>query len=248
MFASNMLISCGMERFAAKIFGKAFSRVFHLPSEFCCAYIISLLCGYAQGANAVNRIYLQGTYKKEDAQKALELCSGPSPSFLIIGIGSIVGNYIIGFKIYLISVISVALWSIITRPKQVEETPSFNSEVIRSDIITESLKSSIMSTLYICGYVILFSVICSHIIKICVGLRLPHMIQTIFISIVEITNFTSLIIPTTPLYLITFASVWSGVCVHIQIKSLTGDIFNFKKFGCAKSIQSIIALLLGIFL
>ena len=248
MCICDIMIKCGTDKLFSSLFGKAFEKVFHLPSCYCCAYFISLLCGYAQGANSVAKITKKENIEKKYARQALILCSNPSPSFLIIAVGYYIDSSQKGLLLYLLSVILSFLYSIFTRPKILTEHIMQDNDFQYKNIITSSVTEAVYSTVNICGYIIFFGVICNYIEMLCFNLNVEPISVGILFSIIEISNYSAIIEKyNLPLFLTAFACIWSGLCVHIQTKALAPEIFDSFRFIRAKFIQGIIGALTVLF-
>lgn len=242
MVLTNLLISCGFEGMVKCLIKRPFEYIFHLNANLASAYFIGLIAGYPQGAYAVCSIYDKGGCTKEEAQRAIAFCNNTGPAFVIAGIGGMYRNIRIGVMLYLLQISVSLLYGIITRPKKVSICPEkTEKKEIGFDVIPRAVTSSVLPMLEICGFVIIFSLICNLISRIPVPIYLKGVIYTL----TEISCGSNFVCNNAlPLALCGFGIMWSGLCVHLQTHAVVKKRFSMKRYYIGKALQAISVFLL----
>ncbi len=242
MVLTNLLISCGFDSMLKRVIGKPFEALFHLNANLASAYVIGLISGYPQGAYAVTQIYLKGGCTKEEAEHGVVLCNNTGPAFMISAVGSLFCDMRLGYTMFILQTAVVALYAVITRPKRLsravltEEENAFSLEVI-----PRAVSGSVLPMLNVCGFVVIFALICSWVSRLPIGCG----VRAILYSMLEITNavkYISTDLPSLPV--LGFALFWSGACIHMQSASVVGGAFSMKRYYVAKLIESVAVFLI----
>ena len=241
MVATGLLISCDFDKAVKKLIERPFRHIFHINGSLAAAYIIGTIAGYPQGAAAITAIYDKGGCTKKEAEQALVFCNNTGPAFIIAGLGGMLGNTTLGIKLFCVQTLTAALYAILTRPKETySDAPELCHENrdIGFDLIPRAITGSVLPMLNICGFVILFGIICSFIN----GIPLYEPIKTAVISILELTNASHRIIKLkTGLPFLAFSVGWSGLCVHMQTYSVIKNKLSMKKYLIGKFVQGLSA-------
>lgn len=237
MVLTNLLISCGFEGMVKAIIKRPFESIFHLNANLACAYFIGLIAGYPQGAYTVCAIYDKGGCTKGEAERAIAFCNNTGPAFVIAGIGGMYGNIKIGVMLYLLQISVSMLYGIVTRPKRISTCPEkADTKEIGFEVIPRAVTASVIPMLEICGFVIIFSLLCNLISFA----PLPIFAKGFVYVLTEISCGSNFVCNNQlPIALCGFAVTWSGLCVHLQTHAVVKDRFSMKRYYIGKAVQSI---------
>lgn len=236
MVLTKLLIFCGFENTVKALIKKPFEALFHLNANLACAYFIGLIAGYPQGAYAVCAVYDKGGCTREEAQRALSFCNNTGPAFIIAGIGGTYGDMRIGVYLYLLQISVSMLYGIITRPKLLVSLPDVKQEKrIGFDVIPRAVTSSVLPMLEICGFVVIFSILCNIITHI----PMPTYLKGVLYALTEISCACDFISKSSLAFpLIGLSVMWSGLCVHLQTHAVVKERFSMKRYYIGKIIQA----------
>lgn len=200
--------------------------------------ILGLTAGFPVGAICCYRLYKSAEITKSEAEYLLSFCSNSGISFIfgVLG-GAVFKNIKIGILIFLIQTASSFLVGILLRPKSenvsLDTTPSPAPASIQSAIVN-SVKSSVINIAYICGYIISFAVL-TELLQVYLPKSFAFGIKAIFEltgAAYELSGFPQ----KTALILACGILSWSGLCVHMQIRSVTGEL-DLKPYFTGKLIH-----------
>ena len=241
MVLTDLLISCGFDDMVKKLIKRPFEAVFHLNANLASAYILGIISGYPQGACAIAKIYDKGGCTRDEAERALAFCNNTGPAFMIGAVGSLFGDARLGWSLFFLQTGVTLLYGVISRPKRLSFcTEIENNNSISFDIIPKAVTSSVIPMLNICGFVVIFAVLCSWVSY----LPLNTEIKALVYSILEISNAVKFISKSPSLPLLAFSLFWSGICVHMQTASVIAGRFSMKRYYIAKIIQSLSVFLI----
>lgn len=237
MVLTNLLIACGFDGMLKTLIRRPFEALFHLNANLASAYVLGIVSGYPQGAFAIAEIYDKGGCTKDEAERALAFCNNTGPAFMIGAVSSLFTNPRLGWSLFFTQLGVTLLYGILSRPKQLSSCADIkNTSTINFDIIPKAVTSSVIPMLNICGFVIVFALVCSWVSYLPVGTDIKAFVY----SILEISNAVKFISREAPsLPLLAFALFWSGVCVHMQTSAVVSGRFSMKRYYIGKIIQSL---------
>ena len=164
MVVSSLLVSGGAGELLARLCRIPFKALFGIGGECGCAVALGWLCGFPVGAKCAREFYESGRINIRDYERALCICSTPSPAFLIGAVGrEMLGSPLLGGILYVISLLSCATVGIFLKrfgkplPKSTAtaQKPQKNDSFIRS--LTKAVSDGAMSMICVCAFVIFFS-------------------------------------------------------------------------------------------
>lgn len=241
MVLTDLLISCGFDDMVKKLIKRPFETIFHLNANLASAYILGIISGYPQGAYAIVQIYDKKGCTRDEAERALAFCNNTGPAFMIGAVGSLFGNIRLGWSLFFLQMGVTLLYGIISRPKKLSScAETENNNNISFDVIPKAVTSSVIPMLNICGFVVIFAILCSWVSL----LPLSTEIKAFVYSILEISNAVKFISKSPSLPLLAFSLFWSGICVHMQTASVIARRFSMKRYYIAKMIQSLSVFLI----
>ena len=258
MVLSSLLISCGGADILGRIFSVPFRILFRLSGACSASLIVGLIAGFPVGASVTADMVKRGDISKDEGERLLGFCSNAGPMFIMGSAAAMLGISVKGgFVLWLSQVASAVLVGMILG---IGKAPEKNSHV--HSVYNESaayctvsaVKKSVMSVLYVCGFVTVFAAITSMIgmsgvselIRKCTGLN-PLETDFILNGFTEITAGIShaALLPYKPTLLLPLCSGfigWSGLCVHMQVAaSIEGSGLSLKYYFIGKLMQMIFA-------
>lgn len=162
---SSLSVEIGLAEYAGIAFEGIMRRLFRLPGACAPAFTLGLIGGYPVGARTAIGIYQKKLCTKDEAERLLAFCNNSGPSFILGAVGAgIFGGSFAGILLYLSHVAASFIVGIIFRfykcGKQAKKTSpcTFVNTSRLSEAFVESVKSSFLSILNICAFVIFFSV------------------------------------------------------------------------------------------
>ncbi len=260
MALSAFLINVGFDRLMSGRVGRWVGKLFRIPTEASVAIILGILCGFPIGAVAACKLYDKGCFGDKTYLRVLYLSSVASPAFLISGVGlGIWKSQRVGVALYIIQIISMLSVGFFTRrfyANDFDVCDSRNTVVGKSQksiasAISDSVSSSSISILKVCGFVLFFisvgGVISAQAEKLC----LPADIKAYIFGFLEMSSGTREIAVSAPIsvaFPITALFVgWSGLSVHFQIIAVGGNIkVSFLRYFAAKAIMGVVSFFLAL--
>ncbi|MBQ2848281.1 MAG: hypothetical protein IJE74_08515 [Clostridia bacterium] len=223
LVASSLAGSGELPKALKKVAEPITHRLFHLPADALPAIILGQLGGYLSGAKAVDSLYSSGIINRTQAQKLLLFCVNSGIGFSVNAVGNALLSSRKAGRILLISLcISSILIGFLIRfiPDKSEETKPLNIHSVPfSSAVVNSVSSAASAMLGCCGFVCIFSgisAVTSSLIK-------NQILNLIFGCILEVTSGCASAACKVSLPVIAAACAFGGLCVHMQIISVSRD-------------------------
>ncbi len=164
---ASLVVLLGLGARLGRIFSPVMEPVFHISGAGGAALAVGLIAGYPVGARTVRDLYEAGTLSKGESERLLGFCNNCGPAFLIGAAGAgVFGSTAAGLLLVLchwLGALSVGVLMGRMAPKSRHRSPK--APVIRSvsfaKAFTDAVRSALSSTLNVCAYVVLFSVLLS---------------------------------------------------------------------------------------
>lgn len=205
-------------------------------------FLTGLIGGYPIGAQAVHQAWQQGQLSKADARRMLAFCSNAGPSFLfgILGMQfSDINTIWLLWGIHILSAVCVGM----ILPGKSKADGSISPCAPLS--LPQSLKKSVVTMGFICGWVILFRVLIAFLDRWALWI-LPVPGQVIIYGLLELANGccnASLIFNEGMRFIICgIILAFGGICVLLQTVSVTGKL-GISQYLLGKSIHGLISLI-----
>ncbi len=247
----------------AESFGKFLSpltrKLFHTDGIVGTVILLGFTGGFPIGAKGVVTLYEEGKITRQTAQSLTMFTVGGGIGFTVTVIGvSLYRNIIVGLILWVCQILSQTLLGIIACRNIVYQSLESKGQQKKalSVCIVESTQSGVESMLALCGMVILFSCVfgiledvqvVAYVEWILEALSLPMSISQSIISVLwEVTKgCNSCFNQGCPLWLMSFALGWGGICVHFQIYAIASVLEIPKvKFMMYRLGQGILSALL----
>ncbi len=206
-------------------------------------FCLGAICGFPTGAAVCERLYRSGALNLKDAERLLPLCNSVSPAFAIGAIGvSMLGDIRLGVLLY-ISQILASLLILLPLRIPAKSGNSKTDTMPFSEMFFTAVEKSIGSILRICALICVFSALLSILRVYC-----SETVYAFLAALLEIgsgASAASTLFAATPIPALTlcaFACGWSGICVHLQIFSVSKSIkVNKIQFTAYKGIVGVLS-------
>lgn len=259
--ALNLLIHTNIISILDKKLSYIMIKLFNVSGAGSFPLIMGILSGYPSGAKIVSDYRKNNICSKNDCERLLAYTNNSGPLFIIGTVGtSMFLNKNIGIILLFIHIISSISVGIVFRFYKFGETRSIESSQVLdiknfSQIITESIYSSIKTLIIILGYIILFSIIINMIIESNILLFLNNIpnseyIKALLLGLLEITygiNAISLIKAKSLYYPILFTAFLlgtGGLSVFMQVYSIVSKTdLSIKPYIIGKILQGTFSVL-----
>ncbi|MGL5649134.1 MAG: sporulation integral membrane protein YlbJ [Clostridium sp.] len=264
----NLLITFDGISIYSKILGPLICKPLRLTPNCSFILIASFLCGYPLGAKQATEAYNDNSISKPEYFRVLNLASNASPIFIIGVLGiSILGSIKYGYILLLSSFLSILFLSFLIKPNiNIYKTlaPKKKSIPKFGVAMQSAIENGIKTTLNVCGYVILFSLVLSILKELSfisfffssieTFLSLPkNLLYGIFLGSIEMTNGCNLISNINlsihlKLSIISFFICFGGVSIFFQVTSFFKSEVSALKYFIFKLIQGILSFIITFFL
>ena len=226
---SGILVYSGFAQSLSALFRPVMKPLFNVNENGAAAFVLGIISGYPLGAVTACQLYEGAYLSKSEAERLLAFCNNSGPLFILGAVGTAMyKNPKIGIILYLSHIISAILVGILARfyeqgkfcaPKSslgiIDEAPA--------QIFSNVLANSINSILTVCGAIIFFFTVSGILMSL---LPLTPSLNALISALLEFTGGIKKISQLTlPLNLriiaSSFAVGFAGLCVHIQVMSVT---------------------------
>lgn len=242
MILASYISGSKISLYIGAILEKPMEKFLKLPKASASAILLSLVGGYPVGAKCVAQSYKNNHITKSQAKKLslITVCSGAGFTLNFVGL-CLYNNQKIGI-ILLVSqllsyLITATLICVFVKADDISEESRYKQ--IKHTDFTTAVFDGCVATLNMCAMVIVFSAI------VCVCEKIFHntlYIKDIILLTLEVTTACTKLYTKYPIYAISFAMGFSGLCIHFQIFSILKDVginkFLFFLFRIIQGISS----------
>ena len=254
---SGILVYSGFAESMAKFFRPVMKPLFNVNENGAAAFVLGILSGYPLGAVTACQLYENAYLSKSEAERLLAFCNNSGPLFILGAVGTaIYQNSKIGLILYLSHIISAIITGIIFRFYQ---RGSFSAPQSRLNTVSGSgaeifatvLANSVNSILTVCGAIVFFFTVSNILTNI---LPVNAFSDAFFSSLLEFTGgikkISGLSLPLSlRLAMSSFAVGFAGLCVHMQVMSVTAKYgLSLKPYIFGKLLQGILSSMLTLFM
>ncbi len=243
MVISSFMIRSGASDILGKILSPVTEKVFRLPAGAGAAVVMSFAGGFPVGAKCVRLLLESGRINERQAERMMMFCVCSGPGFLVTGVGSLLlHSSLSGWILYLSQLgsgILIAVFMGISSSKNGNNTVQVSTDVWHgkkiTDLFIDSCSDGADSVLLLTAMVTFFNMfisVCSRcgITGMCekifhlIGISYPFS-ESIFSLVFEVTGACrSIIMNGSPLWFVSFAVGFGGLCVHFQIFAILGGV------------------------
>ncbi len=245
MVLSSYIASASFVKSLSQKLNKASFLLFKINGNAIITLILSFLGGYPVGAKTACEFYEKGALSKNEVSRLLSFCVTPSLPFCVTAIGTfMLGNNKSGMILYLSSILSSITIGILLRftgKSDIVFTETKQKDGKNEFIFINSVAKGNSAMLSVCGWVLIFSCICS------VMKAMPFNRQTgVFISaIFEVTaGCKTLIDNYCKLPVLSALLSFGGLAVIFQVSPyLEKCRVSLKEFFCWRIINGALSCL-----
>ena len=238
--AAQLLITSGICGRLGSLIKAPASFLFGLSPSGAGVLLLGFVGGYPSGAAGASELYKRGEISKDEAEVIISYTNNATPAFMINFTGILLCSAKLGFICYLINIFSALLWAFLLRKKPGKRC---EKSANKSDFsFISAVTSSAVSTVYVCAFVIIFSVISGAFSRI----PMPYICQ-ILPSLFEITSGAVILSKAVWSVRVTAAvlcaaSSFSGLCVASQVFSAAKSAgFSAKYYIPGKIFQAFVS-------
>ena len=260
MVISELIVSSGIGISVSRFLRRPMRVIFGVSEAGAAAFLLGTVCGFPIGAATAASMQDKGIISKEELEHYLIFCNNPGSAFVISAVGaSLFGNKSIGLLLYVSIILSSVAVGAIGRffmPKHESHTATVMLFAPQKNVatrITDAIRSSAISMLTVCAYVLFFSALVGCIGALLERFALPEEIRAVIFGFFELSSgvkaASSAKDSISAIILCALFLGWSGLSVHLQIMSVcSGRGISFKPYLISKAAQGIIcATIVGIF-
>ena len=226
---SGILVYSGFAQSLSKFFRPVMKPLFNVNENGAAAFVLGIISGYPLGAVTACQLYEGAYLSKSEAERLLSFCNNSGPLFILGAVGTAMyKSPKIGIILYLSHIISAILVGFLAR---FYEQGKFCAPESRLGIVNETpaqifstvLANSINSILTVCGAIIFFFTVSGIIISL---IPFTPSLNALISALLEFTGgikkISLLSIPLNMRIIASsFAVGFAGLCVHIQVMSVT---------------------------
>lgn len=256
MVLSAFVVKSGLADYLGEFLSPITKRLFHTSGTVGAVILLGLTGGFPVGAKGVATLYDEGKINLKTSQALVMFLVGGGPGFVIFVAGtSLYHSTTTGLLLWLSQIVAQIIIGIFAC-RNVEYSELNKSKVNKEPVstaIVNSTQSGINSIMSLCGLVIIFSCIygifedihfTEFIGDALIWVGVPKSISNSIPSVIwEVTNGCNICSDNVaPVWLVSFALGWGGICVHFQVYSLTTSLNIPKiKFTLYRLAQGVIS-------
>ncbi len=247
MVLSNMFVG-NLGEGSLKFLQKGAKSIFGISHYGCAAFICGILCGYPVGAKCVGNLYKEGKISLSEAESLVAYSNNSGPLFIIgaVGVGMF-SSVKIGVILYLMHILTALICALLLKPYTYSKVYISKSNYRKKEL-AQCICESTLSILNVCGFILFFAFVNELIVPL-VKL-MPSLIKILLTSFLEITNGAKTISECgfskeIKIALCAMALGWSGLSVHLQVKSILSPLgISLKKYYICRVFISFVSCIL----
>jgi len=121
--ASGMLIKSGFGSVCERTVGRCFKRCFGISGSLAAPFVLGAVAGFPVGARTVTEMYKRGECGRNEAERALGLCSNPGFGFTVAGVGGVMwGDTRFGLYLWISCLLSSLAVGVLSKRKKRNDT------------------------------------------------------------------------------------------------------------------------------
>lgn len=229
-------------------------KLFHMPGAAASSLTLGLIGGYPVGARTVVQQYDAGELNKQEAERLLLFCNNAGPAFIlgVVG-GGFFQSIKAGLALYLIHGISACILGVFFRPAVSQEQKN-NFETQKAPTLasafTEAAKRGGSTTLQVCVFILLFSVLNAFLSAFIPASVREHLWVSFLLASLELagglTDLSALTSGPVLFCICAFMLGWGGLCVYFQTMALLDKTDLVPRgYLCSKLFHGLISFVLA---
>lgn len=239
MTAASVLGEGEMPKSIKKITEPFSRRLFGQPAEAMIAVAVGLFGGYPSGTRAALSLYKSGKISRNQAERLMLFCVNSGVGFCVNALGAgLLGSEKAGNVIFASLCISAIITGLFTRSRKKEFfCPAIAIPKSLSEIFVDGVASGASGIISVCAFTVLFS----GLLSVVSGL-VGEKTSTVVACLLEITSGCAAVSGKIPLPILSGICAFGGLCVHMQIFSVSGGMKpDFKRFYLFRILHSLLS-------
>lgn len=244
MVLSVFVVKSGLAHKMGGYLEKATQNVFRLPGSAAPTLLMSVIGGYPAGARSIAALYEDGEVTERQAERMLGFCVNAGPSFVITAVGAgFLKSPRSGAILFAVQMIVFLLLGLGCGLTAKQETSARRKETKKEIGVSQALilsaADAARATINMCCFVILFAAWMNLVRMLC-----TEPVHSAAVSaLLEVTGGCSdLARLGAPLWVVSAAIGWGGICVHFQVlSSLTELKFSKVRFVVFRLLQALLS-------
>ena len=275
---SSLVVELGMSRYLGRALQPVMAPLFRVNGSCAAALALGIVGGYPVGARTAISLYESGQCSRTEAERLLAFCNNCGPAFILGVVGTgIFGSGRAGLLLYLGHIAASLAVGLLFRFYKPEQRPGrrrnggVQFQTARFPAaFTRSVTGALQSTLNICAFILLFTVVirvltvsgwltraaaCLSALLAPLGLS-QVWAERLLAGVLELSTGVSSLTDGPLAGRVSMAAFmlgWAGVSVHCQVLAFLGDSgLSMRTYVVGKALHGvlsagIIALLLRLF-
>lgn len=246
LFLSQFITLSGALNKGGKLLSFISRKLFSVPYEGLCVFIMSAVGGFPVGAKMTKSLLESGKIGTVSAKKLIFSCVCPAPAFAVTAVGlSLFSSVKIGLILYSSVVISSLILFLLSRfifdSEDIIPINTRSEKITISSAFTQAGKNASESMISICCYVLLFSCLCD-IMK---NFFADRLILSALCGVCEVTTGCQRLSYLNNIPLIAGIIGWGGLSVHFQIMDCIEKAkLDLKLFFAARAVCAFISVII----
>ena len=245
---SSLVVELGLSRYLGRLFQPVMAPLFRVNGACASAVALGFVGGYPVGARTAIQLYQSGQCSRTEAERLLAFCNNSGPAFILGVVGAgVFGSGSAGLLLYGVHVAASLLVGGLFRFYRPREGPRSGrlqgaqfQAVSFPAAFTRSVTGAMASTLNICAFVLVFTVVIRMLSLTGVLTGLARLLSLVFgplgfseswarrllTGALEVSSgVSSLTDGSLPgrLSMAAFMLGWAGLSVHCQVLAFLGD-------------------------
>lgn len=242
MVAASLLGEGEIPPFLKRVYEPLTRRFFGQPAESLLVIFTGLLGGYPSGARAALSLWQNGKISSAQAKSLMLFCVNSGAGFCVNALGiSLLGSERAGVIIFASLCISALVTGLFSKTKE-ENAVYIKTEKTKTfaEVFVGSVASGASGIINVCAFTVLFSGILRVISASGVGEKALVPVA----CLLEITSGCAEAAGKIPIPLMAGVCAFGGLCVHMQIFSVAGEMKpNMGKFLLFRILHSVLSIL-----
>ena len=245
---SSLVVELGMSRYLGRLFQPVMAPLFRVNGSCAAALALGFVGGYPVGARTAISLYQSGQCSKAEAERLLAFCNNCGPTFILGVVGTgIFGSGAVGLVLYLAHIAASLVIGVLFRFYKPGQGPGrgqgggvqFQTASFPA-ALTRSVTGALQSTLNICAFILLFTVVIRLLtlsgVLTALAAALSALLsplgmtqawaQRLLAGVLEISSGVSSLTQGAlggRLSMAAFMLGWAGLSVHCQVLAFLGD-------------------------
>ena len=243
---SSLVVELGFAQYLGRALEPVMRPLFRVGGSCASAVALGFVGGYPVGARTAIQLYQQGLCTRTEAQRLLAFCNNSGPAFILGVVGTgVFASSRAGLLLYLVHALASVAVGLLFRFWPGDETgtvpaaPAPRIRTVRFSLaFTRAVRGALSSTLNICAFVVLFTVVIRLLFHTGVLSGLAgglsallgverRWVESLLTGFLEISSGVTSLSGTGALAgrmsMAAFILGWAGVSVHCQVLAFLGD-------------------------